>query len=266
MLHLPRPSHRIQQWQQEGRLVFWTTLAALCMMLLSGCTQNQIDRLKTVGQEPAMNAVTIPQEKGAPISWPVMQKHHDTVQTSNSLWDTNARAFFKDMRASEVGDILTVKIAIADKAELDNKTERKRTSSDSLSVPSLFGLQGKAVNFLPGSANPTNLIQTTGNMDNAGEGLIEREETIETQIAAVITQRLPGGNFMIYGSQEIRVNHEIRQLTVEGVIRPRDISPSNIIDSNRIAEARISYGGKGLITDVQQPRVGNQIVDILSPW
>ena len=242
------------------------SVVALCMVF-SACSSAQVDRLEWVGKEPPMKEVKDPAEGRQPITWPAatLQKSSGR-QSSNSLWGSSSKDYFRDQRARKVGDILMVAVSIKDKAEIDNKTERSRTSSDSLGAPNLFGLEDLATGFLPGKADTSKLLSMSGNMKNTGEGVIEREEEIITDVAAVVTQVMNNGNMVIYGSQEVRVNHEIRQLTIEGVIRPGDISPKNTVESKRIAEARISYGGRGLISDVQQPRVGSQIIDILSPW
>jgi len=242
-------------------------LSLVLAISLSGCTNSVVDRLEWVGKEPPLKKIENPVEASEKITWPSAAVAPTvSSKSSNSLWGNNSRDYFRDQRARKIGDILTVKVSIKDKAEIDNKTERKRSSSDSLGAPSVFGLEKLATGFLPGKANPSSLLSVNGSMDNSGEGTIEREEVIDTEIAAVVTQVMPNGNMLIYGSQEVRVNHEIRQLTIEGVIRAEDISPTNKIESQRIAEARISYGGKGLISDVQQPRLGNQIIDIISPW
>lgn len=234
-------------------------------ILLNACSSAQLDRLEWLGKEPPMKPVQ-PLTQSEPIQWPTMANKNSFQQNNNSLWSKNSKAFFKDHRAIKVGDILTVNIQISDKAELDNKTERKRTESDTTGAPNIFGLENKLLGYLPGDANPAKLLSSSNNLNNKGEGVIEREEKINTVVAAVVTEVLPNGNLVIYGSQEVRVNFEIRQLTVQGVIRPEDIDPKNEIQYSQIAEARISYGGKGIITDIQQPRIGNQIADILSPF
>ncbi len=234
--------------------------------LLSSCATSQLDRLEWLGKAPPMNPVQ-PKNQEEPIKWPVSSTQTFAPASSNSLWDGSSKTFFKDQRAAKVGDILTVRVTIQDKAQLGNKTESKRTENDNVKIPEAFGLQGKIAKLIPGiDGNPANLLDQDTTMNNKGEGIINRSENIVTQVAAVITDVLPNGNFVIYGSQEVRVNFEVRQLTVRGVIRPEDITPNNEIAYSQIAEARISYGGKGIITDIQQPRIGNQLADILSPW
>ncbi len=237
-----------------------------CMML-GACTGAQVDRMKWVGKEPPMQEMKDPSEGKQPVKWPLEQMRKSNVKaSSNSLWGNSSKDYFRDQRARKIGDILMVNVSIKDKANFDNKTERSRSSSEGLGAPNLFGVEKLATAFLPGKADTSKLLSVSGDMKNTGEGVIEREEEITTDVSAVVTQVMNNGNMVIYGSQEVRVNHEIRQLTIEGVIRPGDISPQNTVESKRIAEARISYGGRGLISDVQQPRVGSQIIDILSPW
>ncbi len=235
--------------------------------ILSACSTSQLDRLEWLGRKPPMT-----EQKVEPPSfkWPSEAPKVTKPASSNSLWDGNSKTFFKDQRAGKVGDIVTVRVAVQDRAQVNNRTERRRTENDNVRVPEIFGLQGKLAGLakvVSGSkGNPANLIDQETVLNNRGEGIINRTENINTVIAAVITKVLPNGNFAIYGSQEVRINYELRQLTVKGVIRPEDITPNNEVSLNQIAEARISYGGQGVIDDIQQPRIGNQVSDILSPW
>ncbi len=241
--------------------------ALLATTLLSGCAST-LDKLETIGKPPAMSAVTNPTAQAAyePLSWPMPEAQPATKQYANSLWQPGSRAFFRDQRAARVGDILKVTIKIKDKAELDNDSDRSRTGTDSISAPSVFGLQNKLFKFLPGDANPENLARVSTTGSHVGTGAIKREETIETQVAALVTQVLPNGNLAIDGSQEIRINNEIREVSVKGVVRPQDISANNTIESSQIAQARIVYGGRGQISDVQSPRWGSQVIETISPF
>ncbi|MCI5049676.1 MAG: flagellar basal body L-ring protein FlgH [Rickettsiales bacterium] len=242
-------------------LFLLTMLAALA---LSACT-NTMDRLEQIGKQPEFKEMENPQARPRyrPMTWPLPNPEVETSANPNSLWQPGARAFFRDQRAARVGDILRVKVEINDKAELDNETIRERDASDTMAAASLFGnLRGR---LLPGAA-ADNLLDITGSAENEGIGEIQREEKITTQVAAVVTQLLPNGNMVIEGSQEIRVNYEIRELSVRGVVRPEDIGSDNTIDSSMIAEARINYGGRGQLTDVQQPRWGYQVIDVISPF
>lgn len=247
-------------------------LASLVIIALSSCSSAQLDRLEWVGKEPPMQPVQPKFENK--IAWPTENKSDEekkalSNRSANSLWNKSSKTFFKDQRAAKIGDIMKVKITVSDRAQLDNTTERKRNETNKTGVPNFFGLEETLTGFLPGKADTStssSLISTSGALNNKGEGKINRQENIETEIAAVVTDILPNGNFVIYGSQEMRVNYEVRQVTVQGVVRPEDVDPNNQIESSQIAEARISYGGKGVITDLQQPRIGNQVADILSPW
>ncbi|MCH8139047.1 MAG: flagellar basal body L-ring protein FlgH, partial [Proteobacteria bacterium] len=184
----------------------------------------------------------------------------------NSLWRPGSRAFLKDQRASEVGDILTVVIEIKDDASISNSTSRSRTAGEDASAASILGYEASLAQFLPSAINPTSLIDLDSSSNTEGAGSVNRGETINLRIAALVTQVLPNGNLVIAGRQEIRVNFEIRELQVAGLIRPEDITSTNTINYDQIAEARIVYGGRGQISDVQQPRYGQQIYDIIWPF
>ena len=235
-------------------------------MGLSGC--NGLSRLAKVGEEPKLNNIQNPtrthdyQPVTMPMPSPVTAK-----QTSNSLWRVGSRTFFKDQRAADLGDIVTVLININDNASLSNESNQVRDTGFESAPVNLLGLQNKLTDVLPEGTNPANaLVGLAFQNDTKGGGNISRTETINMQVAAVVTQILPNGNLVIHGRQETRVNYEVRELQVAGVIRPQDITNSNTISYEDIAEARVSYGGRGQISDLQQPRYGTQIVDILLPF
>jgi len=240
---------------------------AAAMISLSGCAST-LDKLENVGSPPPMSRVDDPtmSPEYRPMSWPAPAPTPEHPRYANSLWQPGARAFFRDQRAARVGDLLKVRIMIDDKAELDNNTERKRNSQEQDAAPDVYGLETLFGTITPGSPDKNSLFNVTGNTNNKGEGKMKRKEKIETTVAATVTQVLPNGNFVIEGSQEIRVNYELREVSVAGVIRPEDIDSDNTIDSTQVAQARIVYGGRGQLTDVQQPRWGHQMIDILSPF
>lgn len=183
-----------------------------------------------------------------------------------SLFRTGAGAFFRDQRAGRVGDILTVRIRINDRADVGNATSRSRTGSEKAGIAALLGLQNPLTKILPGNVDPSKLVDTSTASKSDGNGSISRSETINMTVAATVTGVLPNGNLAIRGRQEVRVNFELRELVIAGIVRPEDIARDNSIAHSQIADARISYGGKGRLTDAQQERWGQQIYDALFPF
>lgn len=234
---------------------------------LSACA-NTIERLENVGKAPPVREITNPIEQPSyqPVSWPTPFEPTAHVQQSGSLWASGSRSFFKDQRAARVGDILTIIIEIDDEADLTNSTTQSRTNTENLAADNVFGLEEKLLKLLPGNPVLSSLLNINGNNDISGDGQIGREEEINLRLAAMVTQVLPNGNLVVQGTQDLRVNYEVRQIFVSGVIRPEDISSDNTIMSEQIAEARVSYGGEGTLSDIQQPRYGSQVIDILSPF
>lgn len=184
----------------------------------------------------------------------------------NSLWRAGRRSFFNDQRASAIGDILTVQIEISDKAELTNSSNRSRQAETAAGLTHFFGLEGSLGRAFPSGFDPANMVGGSAESTNTGQGAINREEKVQLTVAAVIVDRLPNGNLVIAGRQEVRVNAELRELTVSGVIRPEDIDANNTISQDQIAEARISYGGRGQISAVQRPNWGQRLGDAITPW
>jgi flagellar L-ring protein precursor FlgH len=242
------------------------TATLIFCLAVTGCST--VDRLNAIGQAPAMTPILDPRDRTGDktITMP-MPRQETQIHQANSLWASGARSFFKDQRASKIGDIVTVMIDISDKAELSNQTTRTRTSEESASINNLLGLENTlGQKLLPDGFSPEAALDLGADSTASGQGSVNRKEKVELTVAAVVTQVLPNGNLVIQGHQEVRINFELRELSVSGIVRPEDISFMNEIKHSQIAEARISYGGRGQLTDVQQPRYGQQIVDILFPF
>jgi flagellar L-ring protein precursor FlgH len=186
--------------------------------------------------------------------------------SANSLWRPGARAFFIDQRANKPGDILTVLITIDDSAKLSNSTSASRQNATKGQVAHALGLEGTLAKIMPKGFDPANAIDQSGNTSSAGTGSLDRQEKISLTVAAVVTGVLPNGNLIIQGSQEVRTNTELRELTIAGIVRPEDISSSNTVRHSQIAEARISYGGRGDLSRVQKTPVGQALMEQLSPF
>lgn len=238
-------------------------IPALALLTIGGCA-----RLSQVGKEPQISQIENPatQYEQRLVTVPLPEPT-SFVREPGSLWTGGTqRSFFRDQRARDVGDILTVVVAIDDEAELENETSRTRTTAEETDLSGLLGFEGELANLLPDAFTPEAAIDIEGGSTAIGEGEIEREEEIDLLIAAMITQKLPNGNFVIAGRQEVRVNYELRELRVAGIIRPEDITAGNTIAHSQIAELRMAYGGRGQLSDVQQPRYGQQVLDVLLPF
>lgn len=243
----------------NGRAI---SLAALVLpWFLSGC--DALSRLSDLGRPPTMTPISNPTlaRDYRPLTMP-MPPLQSTPDDLASLWRPGSRAFFKDQRAAQVGDLLTVLVDITDSAALNNGTTASRTGSESMGIPNLFGLKQTLVQSALGATS----VATNSTNSNVATGTIARNESVTLRLAGTITQVLPNGNFVVSARQEVRVNSELRVLQVSGIVRPQDILSDNTITHDRMAEARISYGGKGQLTDLQTPRYGQQLMDIVLPF
>jgi len=238
---------------------------ALAASLLGGC--DAFTRLSQIGATPPLTTIQNPKAQPGyqPVSLPMPQPIV-SERRPNSLWKAGSRAFFKDQRASQVGDILTIHISFDDKAQFNNETQTQRTTSDQSSIPNVMGFETQIQKLLPHAANPANLVDVTGSNNNDGKAAITREEQVTLDVAAMVLQVLPNGNLVVQGHQELRVNNEVRDLQIAGVLRQQDISSTNTTTLDKLAEARVSYGGRGQLTNTQQPRYGEQMLDILAPF
>lgn len=241
-----------------------TVLALVAALALPGCG---LQRLSEIGSPPKLSPITDPTRDPdwRPITLP-MPHSEPAYETANSLWRPGSRAFFKDQRAAQVGDIVTVVVNIGDSAILKNATTATRTSAMDLGAPNVFGLQKAISRALPKGVDLTKLLTTASDNSAVGNGNIARNETVLLRVAGVILQVLPNGNLAVSGHQEVRINSELRELSLSGIIRPQDIASDNTVQHDRMAEARISYGGRGQLTDVQTPRYGQQILDVIAPF
>ncbi len=183
-----------------------------------------------------------------------------------SLWSGGRQSLLGDRRAEQRGDILTVVVEIDDEAEFSNSSSRKRGGSESLAIPDFFGIPQQLNKKLPDGASTNPAVSTQSSSQSSGDGSTKRNEKLTLRVAATVTDVLQNGVLRIEGTQEIRVNFELRELLVTGYVRPEDISRQNEITYDKIASARVSYGGRGQITDVQQPRIGQQVTDIILPF
>ena len=224
-------------------------------MAVSGCTSQAVNE---IGRAPSMSPIGSGLNYAETPQMAMYPKQPRTAVSGYSIWSDQQSALFKDSRAFKVGDILTVNIRVNDRASFDNKTDRSRTNKSGMNL----GFGGSGNNF---SVDTKANLGFGSSTSTKGDGSTERSEKLNLLVAAVVTGVIENGNLLISGSQEVRVNHELRIINVAGIVRPQDVDANNQISYERIAEARISYGGRGRLTEVQQPPWGQQAVALSSP-
>ncbi|MGI3164031.1 flagellar basal body L-ring protein FlgH [Pseudooceanicola sp. 200-1SW] len=235
-------------------------------LLLAGC----IDR-SHLGKAPEFTpdihtpeyrAMMDPARKGADLAY----GPYSAERPEASLWRRDRGSLLGDRRAMQAGDILTVVIEIDESAAISNSTDRSRSGSNNLGLPQLFGIPQRINRRLPEGAGLDNAVSVDSSSSHSGDGSVSRNEQLTLRVAATVVDVLPNGVLAIAGNQEVRVNFELRELLVSGYVRPEDISRQNEITYDKIASARVSYGGRGQISDMQQPRIGQQLLDRLLPF
>lgn len=232
------------------------------LLFLSAC-----GRTDHLGKPPSFTPTMNSTEHYAMMNPPLPQVAHRPSATENSsLWSRNRESLLGDRRAMQRGDIMTIVIEIDEEAEISNATSRERSGTESMGASQLFGLPQRLNEELPAGASSDQLVSVDSSSRSEGDGSVSRSEKLTLRIAATVVDVLPNGVLAIEGSQELRVNFEMRELLVSGFVRPEDVSRQNEITYDKIASARVSYGGRGQITDVQQPRYGQQVLDMILPF
>ncbi len=237
------------------------TSALLLIAAVAGC-----QRLEAVGAPPAMTPVETGRDFVAMAVPEPIPGQPQPVADPASLWSGGQASLLGDRRAAQRGDILTVVIEIDERAEMTNSSGRSRTGSETMAIPSLLGIPQRVNSALPKGATLDPAVKANGASTFKGNGNTSRREKLELRVAATVVEVMPNGVLRIEGSQEVRVNFEVRELLVTGFVRPSDVSRQNEVTYDKIAGARISYGGRGQITDMQQPRLGQQVADIVLPF
>ncbi|UWQ74851.1 flagellar basal body L-ring protein FlgH [Leisingera sp. M658] len=232
------------------------------LSLLGAC-----GRMDHMGKPPSFTPSNESSEHVAMLyqGLPAQTQNRRTVDGA-SLWSGSQQSLLGDRRAIKRGDILTVVIEIDEEAEISNDTQRSRSGAESLNMPHLLGLPQRLDRKLPEGATSADAVELGSSSSSGGKGSVKRSEKLELRVAATVVDVLPNGVLAISGTQELRVNFELRELLVTGYVRPQDISRQNEITYDKIASARVSYGGRGQITDVQQPRYGQQLLDAILPF
>jgi flagellar L-ring protein precursor FlgH len=238
-------------------------LLSTVAVLTTSCAA--IDRLANIGKPPSLSPMESPTSKpgSKPVEMP-MPTPQPASYNPNSLWRNGSRAFFNDQRAHQVGDILTVKVNINDTAEFQDQTQITHTATEDSGITNFIG--ANTISNPSKAVLPGRLLSADSNSTSNANGSINRQDQLVTNVAAVVTQVLPNGNLVIEGKQEIRLNSEMRELLVAGIARPEDIESDNTIVLPKIAEARVAYGGRGTLSDIQQGRYGQQVLNVLLPF
>jgi flagellar L-ring protein precursor FlgH len=240
----------------------FVSLALLPAVLLTGCDSwDHFQKPPNFSGPGSISEIPPPKTTAAAIAAADVPPLPPAM--TGSLWRQGSKTFFRDQRARGVGDLLTVSVNLQESAEFANQTNLSRTTQNNGSVTGLGSLLG---HVFPGLAAASPNVTTAGSDSTQGQGDIKRAETLVVNVAATVVQVFPNRNLEIVGSQEIRLNNELRQLQIRGVVRPEDILSDNTIASDKIAEARIAYGGRGVSSDLQRPPWGQDLINRVSPF
>lgn len=254
---------------RTGAQILRLTVSSFVIAAVAGCSGNPFDRDPKISNVE-MSPMTMPEVARVQVPMPPPEAPRAPERgEQSSLWQRGSGGFFADQRATQVGDILTILIEIDDNASLSNSTDRERSGNSEFTKPTLFGYGNMLHKVLPGVGADDlgeNLVETSSNTSASGSGSINRNESISLKVAALVVQMLPNGNMVVAGRQEVKVNQELRELRVAGIIRPEDIGINNTIPYDKIAEARITYGGDGVISRQQERSYGEDVVDIVLPY
>lgn len=234
-----------------------TRVLSLWMLAaLAGCAEGDpfgVPALTPIGEGLAVTRTAIP--TAVPLA---------LTEEGNSLYGRRSRELLTDVRAANVGDVLTVLIDLNDEAQFDNESKREREADSAADFAG--ALAGQGFDGPPGSADAQASLGIGSSSKYRGKGNIDRSENVRLRVAVIVTEVLTNGNLIVSGTQEIRVNAEVRVLKLAGIVNPLDVTRSNTVSYEKIAEARISYGGRGRSSEVQQPNWGQQIYDKVMPF
>ena len=233
-------------------------LTVLFGMAVGGCATSVAEFAKEPKLSPVGGGLNT-----VPVSLPHNAIRPPRASTTNSLWTERSADLYRDRRARRVGDVITVLIRVQDRAALDNSSSRSRDGKHNIGLELSHGIDWRGYTS-SGSANADSSVSSGS--EHEGKGSVARSENIDLRIAVVVSGVLPNGNLLVQGSQELRVNYELRVLSVSGIVDVRDVNPDNTVTYDRIAEARMAYGGRGRVMEVQQPPWGQQLIDLLSPF
>ena len=248
--------------QNKAIATNWLVLLIIALMGLSACSTGTSDQVKA-HQDPTIDedllAVKIDLEKKQAAAY--------NPPESGSLWsdENNFGSLFTNPKARRIGDIVTIRIVESSSATNKASTQTGRSSSVSASVDGFFGLEN---NYSANSPffNPFSRVAGGLESDFDGSGTTKRSGDLSAIITARVVDILPNGNLIVMGSREVMVNREKQEITLSGIVRPRDITSENVILSNHIADAKISYSGSGIINDRQRPGWLARTIDAIWPF
>lgn len=229
-------------------------VCAQCVLTFTGCAT--LPMQEDDPQPKVAEQIVVP-----PVPPPWMTEKVEEKQTG-SLWTDTSSSLWKDVKACRVGDIVTITVSEQSQASKQSSTQTGKTKD--------FSGDFKFVGLTAGDK----LVMDQGNFgykgkfDNQfqGNGVTSKADSMSTYMTATVVQVLPNGNLLIRGSRWTKVNDELQQIVLEGVVRPNDINRKNEVLSQNIADAKIFFTGKGPVTAQQKPGWLLQFLDVVNPF